>query len=79
MSKSLVPHRETMNQHYNLKGVSSQSRWIYVLMLNAEGGNNTPHVGEGYYRVPLCGGLAHKIFDLPAKAEKNLISTKIER
>jgi hypothetical protein len=48
-------------------------------MLNAEGGSNTPHVGEGYYCVPLCGGLAHKIFELPAKAEKNLISTKIER
>jgi hypothetical protein len=34
-SRSLVPHRKLANQHNNLKGVSSQSRWIWVPMLNA--------------------------------------------
>jgi hypothetical protein len=62
MSKSLVPYRETTNQHYNLKGVSSQSHWIYVLMLKAAGGGNTPRIGEGYYRVLPCRGLVHKFF-----------------
>jgi hypothetical protein len=42
-------------------------------MLNAVGGGNTPCIGEGYYRVLLCRGLAHKIFELPAKVENTLV------
>jgi hypothetical protein len=69
MNKSLVPHREIINQHNNLKGVSSQSDRIYVPMFNVVGGGNTPRIGKDYYCVPPCRALVHKFFGLLAKAE----------
>jgi hypothetical protein len=66
-SKSFVPHWQFTEQNNNLKQVSPQSRRIYVPMLNTAGGGNTPHIGVGYYRVQLCGALAHNFFAVLAK------------
>jgi hypothetical protein len=49
-----------------------------VPRFTAAGDGNTPHVGEGYYRVPPCGALAHKIFGLPTKAEKSSSKQKLK-
>jgi hypothetical protein len=42
-------------------------------MLNVVGGGNTPRVGEEYYRVPPCKGLARKNFEPPTKALNTLV------
>jgi hypothetical protein len=68
-----------MNQCNNLKGVSSQSHRIYVLTFKAMGGSNTPHVGKGYYRAPLCGALAHKIFWTPNEGRKHPHQSKNQK
>jgi hypothetical protein len=67
MNKSLVPQRKITGKHNNLKGVSSQSRRIYVPMFNVAGGGNIARIGEGYYHVLPCGALAHKFFGTPSE------------
>jgi hypothetical protein len=42
-------------------------------MFHAVEGGNTPHIGEGYYRIPPCGALAHKFFGLLVKEEHTFV------
>jgi hypothetical protein len=49
-SKSLVPHQKLANQHNNLKGVSSQSHWIWVPMFNAAEEGAITHDRVGHWR-----------------------------
>jgi hypothetical protein len=49
-------------------------------MPSAVGGFNTPHVGEEYYHIPLCGGLACNLFCDPlAKAPNTFTYIQIKR
>jgi hypothetical protein len=68
-----------MNQQSNLKGVTSQSRRIYVPMSKATGGGNTPHVGEAYYRAPPCRASAHKFFWTPNEGRKHPRQSKNQK
>jgi hypothetical protein len=43
ITKSLVPHREPVEKHSNLKGVSSQSHRICVPMFNAASEGTLAH------------------------------------
>jgi hypothetical protein len=79
IGKSLVPHREIMNQRSNLNGVSSQSHRIYVPTFKAAGGGNTPHAGERYYRAPPYGASVHKFFWAPSEGRKHPHKSKNQK
>jgi hypothetical protein len=53
MHKSLLPYQKFVDQHNNLKGVSTQSRWIDVPLFNAAGRGTTTHSHVGHWHINL--------------------------